>query len=173
MKLIHFLYVRFGILIWLLCLAMEGMSLNISYHAQEKYHALKEQIKHSEKTLGLAAQWKLRSEVTAQKITQITQDIQKLAQHFDTIQVTFYNVDHDTARSFCEMTMTFTLKHDDIFWKFFHALHHKYRGRIQSTELSLCKEEIKTEDMLLEHPNLSSQASALLKGKYIARWYYF
>lgn len=173
MKLIHTLYVRSGMLVWIACLAIECMSVGSLYYKRDVYHKLTQMVALSARTLKLATHWNIGQTVAPQHFSRITQDIQNMAHYFDTIQLTFREGDDDAHKKFCEMTMTFTLKHDDIFWKFFAALHHKYRGRIYSTALSLCKEEREPYDSITEPMSTSQEHSLFLKGRYTARWYYF
>jgi hypothetical protein len=173
MKLIPALYARFGILIWVACLAIECASLGILYHKRGMYRALNTMVTLSAQALKLTEHWKITQTVAPQHLSHITQEIRNMAKYFDTIQLTFREGDEDAQKKFCEMTMSFTLKHDDIFWKFFIALHKKYRGRIYSTELSLCKEEREACDSVTEPIRTSEEHSLFLKGRYTARWYYF
>lgn len=173
MKLIHALYLRFGILIWLVCLTIECVGIGVLCHRSDMYRALNTMVTRSAHTLELAKEWQIAQTVAPQHLSRITQEIQNMARYFDTIQLTFREGDEDAQKKFCEMTMSFTLKHDDIFWKFFTALHKKYRGRICSTELSLCKEGRESYDSITEPMSTSEEHFLFLRGRYTARWYYF
>lgn len=164
-------YMRFGIVFWACALLLEFASLYAFYSTKQRAEHLRYLIAQEGSTVTEAKKWVLPETINSRNISKFSQEIQKIAQNFDEIQITFQ--ESTTQKTWIELTMTFTLKHDDIFWKFFTNVHEQYRGRLHSVNLLLYKENNTSPEMDFNTVEVSSDEKISLKGKYIARWYYF
>ncbi|WP_207760961.1 hypothetical protein [Holospora curviuscula] len=170
---IRYVKLRFGVLLWSIGTVLNGSFFYWGYKNFSRIKDLELYLTRTTDVLKRALTWKVEDFFLPDKLPEFSQELKKYAMHFDTLQVTYKKP--FVGEAWIEMTITFKIQHDDIFWNFFKALYTRYKGRIESVTLTLSRGEAEASDYDASSPHFSEDEALKnwINGVYKARYYFF
>ena len=169
----HYITLRLGLILWSVGGLLHGSLFYWGYKKFLRIKALESSIVQRKCVLKRALTWQISRPLHLDKLSNFSQELQKYATHFNTIQVAYQTPSQQNA--WIEMTITFKVKHDDIFWNFFKNLYKNHKGRIESVALTLSREEPAQLDQETLSPSFPGDEAVKsgIHGVYTVRYYFF